>query len=293
MSTSKIFIFSFSFFLSFEVLSQEKSLFAHLYNEPEVSIVISAKVKDIKQTFEKDQAKTEGTLEIKTSGDPITLTTSYDLGGKSRRKICSNPPVKINLKKPELEKLGFFKKCDKTKIVFQCNKGGSMEQSLLMEKKLYDIYGIISDYGRRAKTVMVQEPNQKETLGFLLEDDHDLEVRTNTEVLKNKTIATSVLLREEYVKMCLFQFMISNADWSARKGHNTDLYRRMSDNALIIVPYDFDYSGIINNNYALAPENLPINSVTERYFMDKSIKLEELKAGIEYFVISKERLLEK
>jgi hypothetical protein len=283
MHPTKTILISILLLLTNGVSAQEKSIFAYVYNQPEVSISLSSKVKDIKRGFEKNESKVDGMIEIKTPEGAISLETSFVLGGKSRRKICKNPPVKLNFKKPQLEELKFFKECDKTKIVFQCQSGGTMKQSLLMEKTLYDIYGLLSDYGRRAKTVSVQDPDQKELLGFLLEDDDDFEIRTKTEILKNRTISPTILIREEYVKMCLFQYMISNADWSAKKGHNTDLYKRLSDNALIIVPYDFDYSGIINNNYALAPENLPINAVTDRYFMDKSVSLEELKNGIAFF----------
>ena len=160
-----------------------------------------------------------------------------------------------------------------------------MTESIKMEKLLYDLYAVVSPYARRAKMIKVNIDGEKKTFdAFLLEDDDDFEVRTGTKIIKSRTIATSVLNRTEYVKMCMFQFMISNADWSARKGHNTDLYRREEDNSLIIVPYDFDYSGIINNDYAVAPENLPIERVTQRHFMDKNIPITEMKAGIDLFL---------
>jgi len=92
--------------------------------------------------------------------------------------------------------------------------------------------------------------------------------------------------------MCLFQYLISNVDWSARKGHNTDLFKRKVDDSLVIIPYDFDYSGIINNVYAVAPEQLPIKDVTQRYFMDKKIPWEELKEGVNYYVSKEQEFYE-
>lgn len=260
------------------------SLYAMIYQAEEVVIGLSSKIKTIASNFKKG-SPTEGTVSVSVDNNAYTFTTTFELGGKSRRKICKMPPVKLNVKKKELQSQGFSKGLDKSKIVFQCNTSKNMTESIKMEKLLYDLYAVVSPYARRAKMIKVNIDGEKKTFdAFLLEDDDDFEVRTGTKIIKSRTIATSVLNRTEYVKMCMFQFMISNADWSARKGHNTDLYRREEDNSLIIVPYDFDYSGIINNDYAVAPENLPIERVTQRHFMDKNIPITEMKAGIDLFL---------
>ena len=196
----------------------------------------------------------------------MPFTAEFTPGGKSRRTICKFPPLKIDLKKSELESFSFLKDHDDLKIVFQCEPGSNSAENIKKEKFLYDLYGLFSQYGKNSKIVKVKvAENKKYYEGFLLEDDRDIEKRTGTKVLKNKTIATTVVNQEEYLKMCLFQFMIANADWSARKGHNTRLYQRVEDKSLIIVPYDFDFCGMINNSYAMPPENLPIRDVTDRY----------------------------
>ena len=265
--------------------SQTQSLYSFLKNTDEVTIALSSELEQIKEAFEKGDSSIVGSVSISTnSGPSFELQTTFELGGKTRRKICRYPPVKFNYKKQELAQYNFIEDCDRAKIVVQCNTTGSMEQSIIMEKTIYDLYQVVSDYGRSAKIVQIADTKKKDLIGFLLEEDEDFEQRTKTEVIKNKTVATTILDRSEYIKMCLFQYMISNADWSARKGHNTDLYRRLTDDALIVVPYDFDYSGIINNNYAVAPENLPINTVTQRYFMDKNVTEGELMTGVAFFI---------
>lgn len=267
-----------------ESSSDSLSLYATIYEAKEVNISISSKVKTIKKNFENGEA-TEGNITVTIDGKTYSFSSSFELGGKTRRKICRLAPVKINIKKKELKAAGFAKGMDKTKIVFQCNTNKSMVDAIKMEKIIYDLHAIVSPYARRSKMITVNIEGDDDILyALLLEDDDDFEIRTATKILKNKTVATTALNREEYIKMCLFQYMISNSDWSARKGHNTDLYRRLEDNSLICVPYDFDYSGIINNHYAMAPENLPITEVTQRYFMDKKVSLEELKLGVAAFV---------
>ena len=278
-------------FLSSEHIKDDTtSLYAMIFETAEVVIGLSSKIKEITSNFKKGNA-TEGEISVTMDGKEFNFTTSFELGGKTRRKVCKMPPVKLNIKKKELALQGFSKELDKSKIVFQCNTSKSMAEAIKMEKVLYDLYAVVSPYARRSKMIKVEIQGEKKTFdAFLLEDDDDFEVRTGTKILKNKTIATTALNREEYVKMCMFQYMISNADWSARKGHNTDLYRRLEDNSLIVVPYDFDYSGIINNTYAVAPENLPIERVTQRYFMDKNIKIEELTMCINHFLEKEEMM---
>ncbi len=282
--TEKLCLDKGSLFTDLASSSDSLSLYATIYKAKDVNISISSKVKTIKKNFEDGKA-TEGSITVTIDGKVYEFSSSFELGGKTRRKICRLAPVKINIKKKELKVAGFAKGMDKTKIVFQCNTNKSMAEAIRMEKIIYDLHAVVSPYARRSKMITVTMEGDDDVLNaLLLEDDDDFEIRTATKIIKNKTIATTALNREEYIKMCLFQYMISNSDWSARKGHNTDLYRRLKDNSLICVPYDFDYSGIINNHYAVAPENLPITEVTQRHFMDKQVSLEELKIGVATFI---------
>ena len=262
----------------------ERTLFEHLSNQDELVFEMSTDIKIITKNFEKD-LKTEGNIRISAGSENQAFNAEFDLGGKSRRTICRFPPVKIDLKKQELADQNYVRECDRIKIVFQCNTSKSMSESIKKEKFVYDLHNLITPYGHRALLAKVRMDGKDKLYdGLILESDEDIEHRTNSTILKNRTIATTVVDRAEYVKMCLFQYMISNSDWSARKGHNTDLFKLNEDNTLIVVPYDFDYCGLIGNNYAVPPENLPISSVKQRYFMDKKITKEELLAGVEFYL---------
>jgi hypothetical protein len=49
---------------------------------------------------------------------------------------------------------------------------------------------------------------------------------------------------------------------------------------LIPIPYDFDYSGLVNAPYALAPESLPVRSVRQRYYRGYCRFNDQLPAAI-------------
>jgi len=262
----------------------EPTLFAHLEKQEDVVIHVSESLRSILKDNKNDTI-THGSIEFVVGSESFSYTSKIECGGKTRRKICKTPPLKLNFKKKALKKDNFEKSCDKMKIVFQCENSNSMANSILSEKLIYNLYSIVSPYYFKAFKAKVKIGEDKKYLQTLiLEDEKDLMHRTATAVLKNRTIGTNVMERNYYVRMCLFQYMIGNTDWSARKGHNTQLFRRLEDNALIIVPYDFDYAGIINNDYAVPSEKLPIENVRTRHFMDKAIGRDELDPAIEDFI---------
>jgi hypothetical protein len=63
----------------------------------------------------------------------------------------------------------------------------------------------------------------------------------------------------------LFQFMIGNTDWSLLRGHNVAHFRA-TGGTVIAVPYDFDFSGIVDASYATPPPTLRIRQVTQRVY---------------------------
>jgi len=72
--------------------------------------------------------------------------------------------------------------------------------------------------------------------------------------------------------VALFQYMIGNLDWSMRAGppgepccHNSRLLAGVPG-AMVPVPYDFDYSGLVDAPYAIPPEQFHISSVRSRVY---------------------------
>jgi len=64
--------------------------------------------------------------------------------------------------------------------------------------------------------------------------------------------------------------MIGNTDWSVPIRHNTLTIAQGQYGGLesgIIIPYDFDYSGLVNTDYAIPFEGLGLESVRERKYL--------------------------
>ena len=57
-----------------------------------------------------------------------------------------------------------------------------------------------------------------------------------------------------------------------------------------VIPYDFDYAGIVNANYAVPPESLGILSVRERVYRGVCIPDAEMRTAIKQFLEQKHKI---
>ncbi|MDX1943663.1 MAG: hypothetical protein SFU99_24055, partial [Saprospiraceae bacterium] len=59
-----------------------------------------------------------------------------------------------------------------------------------------------------------------------------------------------------------------------------------------VVPYDFDFSGLVNASYASTDATLGIKTVRERKFLGMAQSPEELKSTIEHFQAHKKEIFD-
>jgi hypothetical protein len=88
--------------------------------------------------------------------------------------------------------------------------------------------------------------------------------------------------------------MIGNADYSIMSRHNVKLLKLkdLSVEQPIPVPYDFDYTGIVNASYAIPGENLGIEKITDRYFTGPCRTAEEYQLALDVFIQKKKAIYE-
>ena len=84
----------------------------------------------------------------------------------------------------------------------------------------------------------------------------------------------------------MFQYAIGNTDWSAIKGHNVLLVE--SDGLVTPVPFDFDFSGLVNAQYASVSPELSISNVRQRVFRGVCNPSTDWNAAFAHFVARRE-----
>ena len=73
-------------------------------------------------------------------------------------------------------------------------------------------------------------------------------------------------LKDDFLKMAVFEYMIGNTDWSVQFLQNIKLITTDSLSIPTAIPYDFDHAGIVRASYAKPAPELQMNSTLERRY---------------------------
>jgi hypothetical protein len=215
--------------------------------------------------------------------------------GNMRKQVSKIPPLKIDFSKTTLDYLGFTKN-DKLKLVLPCNENRNCQQRLYREHTIYQLYQLVDTFGYRTHLVNVifedKGERKYDLTGFFIEDEQDFALRTNTRVIDNGVVRVESLDRESYVKMTFFQYMILNTDFSVGNKQNLEIIGIPGHSRPRAVPYDFDYSGMVDHNYAKPYEKLPINSVRYYIFRGQDLTVEEVKMAVDFYNPLKDKFKE-
>ena len=86
--------------------------------------------------------------------------------------------------------------------------------------------------------------------------------------------------------------MIGNTDWSVPANHNIKLIQSKADSLSkpFVVPYDFDYSGLVNTEYAVPDAMLATETVEERVYRGFPRTMEELNEVFAIFNQQKDNI---
>ncbi len=229
-------------------------------------------------------------------GDSIDVNDkiSVEIRGHFRRGYCYLPPLKLIFNSDANAQLSFLKSL---KLVSACKPSPEYEQYIFREYLIYKIYNLITEYSFNVRLLNLNYQDsaaRKKVItehAFLIEDIKDVAKRNDcTEWAKTK-VATEMTDRKQMTIVALFEYMIGNTDWAVPVSHNTKLLLPKEAGARpLVVPYDFDYSGLAGTDYAIPDEKLGIESVQERLYRGFSRTMEELNEALAVFKAQKENI---
>jgi len=225
------------------------------------------------------------------NGDTVQLKTRIRTRGNYRRNPdhCNFPPLRIDFSDADIENTLFDKQA-RLKLVTHCSaKKKYYEKYLLKEYMTYRLYNILAEESYRVRLLRItyvdisgrREPIEK--YGFFLETSGKMAARNGCVEFDIKNVKQKDLQGDLMLKLSLFQFMIGNTDWSVPGLHNIELIRPSPYLPPIGVPYDFDWCGLVNTNYALPAPNLEIQSVRDRLYRGICWTNQEYLESIQFF----------
>jgi hypothetical protein len=227
-----------------------------------------------------DAKPVSGLLKVAGSA-PEALPVALSTRGITRRlkQICAFPPLRVEFtEKPAATSL--FKGQKRLKLVTHCQSQEKYQQDVLLEYASYRLYRALTPESfnvRLAKIDYVGEDGHAivTRFGFFIEDVDDVAKRNGQERLRGANHLMSAQLDPDAAaRFAVFEYMISNLDWSMTASppgddccHNSRLLGAKGvTTGLITVPYDFDYSGLVDAPYAVPPDGINVANVRVRRY---------------------------
>ncbi len=205
---------------------------------------------------------------------------------RRKRENCKIPPLLLRFDSIQSQSNNLFTGQNKIKLVTPCVD----HKYVLREYLIYKIHQLISANSFHVRLVKlcfedsVKGGKTEEKYAILLENHNLLADRLHAKLFKRLNTRPQIILREEFLNMSVFQYLIGNTDWSVQYLHNIKLMIQKDKHGLVPIPYDFDHAGLVNAPYAKPIEELRMVSVRQRRYRGYCIKnIEEFQPTFDLF----------
>jgi hypothetical protein len=202
--------------------------------------------------------------------------------GHSRRKptTCTFAPLRLEFVSNPVGTV--FEGQRNLKLGTHCRDLGDYEQYVFREYAVYRIFNVLTPRSFRARLAQVRYVNARnqkliaERAALLLEDDDDVARRLEGRAVDQRGVSFRRADADTVNLMMVFEYMIGNTDMSMLALHNIRLVRAATG-IVYPVPYDFDYSGLVNTRYSVPDPRLGLNSVRSRLYRGPCRTADELE----------------
>ena len=227
----------------------------------------------------------------------VTHEVRVKARGIYRLSNCKMPPIWVNIKHAGIEAEDLTG-VNKLKLVTRCKPGTIYDTYVLREYLVYKIWNILSPYGfdvRLVRLTYVDTGRKDKTdsnWGYLIEPEEMMAERNNCMPIKNDRLSVRTVNQEIMDKVALFCYMIGQVDYSVTGRHNLKILssKVYGTTGLIPVPYDFDYSGLVNTSYSTPDPNIDISSVRERYYLGSCRTPEEYEETVRWLAAYRDEI---
>jgi hypothetical protein len=189
-------------------------------------------------------------------------------------EVCRYPPLRIVFQ-PEGIKKTLYAHQKTLKLVVLCKDTAAYRDYLRAEFLIYRMFNLLTPLSYNVRWLKVSYTDEKGKVrqepAFFIERKSRLAKRNNLETTNVGGILRSELEPDSSALVGLFQYMVSNADYSLIASaddsccHNAKILRG-EDSLYRPVIYDFDSSGLVNASYATGIPSLKIKRVTQRLY---------------------------
>jgi hypothetical protein len=211
-----------------------------------------------------------------------------------RPDFCTFAPLRIDF--PTNPAGTVFDGQKRLKLGTHCREVGEYPEYTLREYPVYRMLNAVTSNSFRARLAEVRyvdTRNGKTSVrgGLFIEDDDDVARRMGGRISDSTGVHGGDLDFGMVALTMVFEYMIGNTDVSIRSAHNIRVVM-MPDGKRYPVPYDFDFSGVVDAAYAAPnPMLTMIGSVRERLYLGPCISQPVLKVYVGRLHAARETLL--
>ncbi len=217
-----------------------------------------------------------------TVSEEIRMTTR----GQYRRNNCYIPPVKLefhNASSPRLYTLSSLK------LVNICKVSSDYEQLLLKEFLCYKMYNLLTDMSFRVRLLKMtySDKGHKKpftSYAYLIESLKAMAKRNHCKEHVGK-VSYDRTNPQQMLMVNIFEYMMGNTFWSVPVNHNINLLQPKNDSTALPYPvaHDFDFSGMVNAEYAIPAPMLNIETVTERLYRGYPAPMDDIQKVLDIY----------
>jgi hypothetical protein len=204
--------------------------------------------------------------------------------GKFRRDYCTMPPYWLNIRHAGIEAEG-LQNTVKMKVVTRCKSSPKHEHLVLREYLVYKLYNLLTDYSFNTRLVKIKyidtgrKMKESEDWGFLIEPNQMMADRNECMIIDSERLSVRTVNKETMDLMAFFNYMIGHGDFSVTGQHNLKILAPKEfggPTGFLPVPYDFDWSGLINIPYD-SPYVAHLSGSPERIYKGPCLSMKELE----------------
>lgn len=216
-------------------------------------------------------------------GRAVTLDVALKTRGHWRLdpNHCDFPQLRVDFPSRQPEHSVFLGQ-DKLKLTTPCrSRAKDHDQYVLREYLIYRLYNLLTPRSfrvRLAQVTYVDESGREDTLtkySFFIEDQEALAARHGARLFETEGAAFEHLDFDNAGLVSAFEYMIGGTDWSVWGLHNIRLMRDTLSGTMYAAPYDFDWSGLADADYAAPDRRLRLSSVRQRLYRGQCRTAEE------------------
>jgi hypothetical protein len=289
--------------MSFQVTSQDslKHRTELFYGTDYLELIIITNIDSLLHDIGDDPSYHDARISYKNEDSLwIELNAEVRVRGNFRKQPtnCDFPPLRLKFEKEERENT-IFENTKNIKMVTHCQTNiPDYEQYVMQEFLIYKLYNILSDFSFEVRLLKVTYLDTRdsdyriEKYAFFIEDDDDMADRYNGNILEIETVDPNDVDQEYYLLVSFFEYLIINTDWSLPIVHNIILLSTDYFEPPLPVPFDFDWSGLINIPYEIPTASGLKTRIPERIFKGPCVKNRELKKITRLFKSKKNEIFD-